>query len=281
MAREIVSIPISDLTVLQSQVRTRDAGNGIDELAGSLQRQGLLEPIIIAPTDQPGKYQVIAGQRRLLAARKLGWTEIEAVIQDLTGVQDVETKIKEISATENIVRSNLKLQDQVDVMEHFFYKYGTMKAVHEETGIPMSQIRPYIRMARLRSDLKPLVIERQYDVETVLAAQDIATNPDTQAVNIEQAIKVAEALHPLDKAGRKVAVAAAEENPEITLAQMVDAATSAPKIERVTVTFDQKSYRALTSFAKDNDSPYTKQDVGQLVHQMITDHLVGEGYLSD
>src|SRR5258707_15899848 len=72
----------------------------IDELAGSLREHGLLQPIVVRRTG--AGYELIAGHRRLEAAKTLGWTEIAAVVRDET---DDQAYI--LTLVENLQREDL------------------------------------------------------------------------------------------------------------------------------------------------------------------------------
>ena len=61
--REVREIPLDDLVIGKAQVRKRDVAKDIDELAESIRVTGLLEPIVVAPADKPGKFEIITGQR--------------------------------------------------------------------------------------------------------------------------------------------------------------------------------------------------------------------------
>ena len=70
--KTVRDIPLDDLVIGKAQVRKRDVGKDIDELAESIRVVGLLEPIVVAPADKPGKFEIITGQRRFLAHQLLG-----------------------------------------------------------------------------------------------------------------------------------------------------------------------------------------------------------------
>ena len=69
--------------------------DGVDELAASLQEYGLLQPVVVRRMD--GAYELIAGHRRLAAAKRLGWTQIAAVVRDET-----EDRAYLLTMTENL-----------------------------------------------------------------------------------------------------------------------------------------------------------------------------------
>ena len=81
-------IPIKDIKI-RKRVR-KDLGN-LDDLKDSLRTYGLLNPITIN-----SKYELIAGERRLTAAKELGWTNIHAnIVDNLTEIEQLEMEIEE------------------------------------------------------------------------------------------------------------------------------------------------------------------------------------------
>lgn len=89
-----------DSVVIKKRIR-KDLGD-IDALAESMRRHGQLHPIIINR-----RYELIAGFRRLEAARRLGWTGIQAVIVD----RETEDTKLEIEIEENVQRQNLSADE--------------------------------------------------------------------------------------------------------------------------------------------------------------------------
>ena len=83
---------MDSLEIGKGQVRLRDVGKDIDELAASIAKVGLLEPIVVAPGSAPGKFEIITGQRRFLAHKKLGAETIMAAVLD-TAVDETEAKV--------------------------------------------------------------------------------------------------------------------------------------------------------------------------------------------
>ena len=106
--KEVVDLQMDSLEIGKAQVRLRDVGKDIDELAASIAKIGLLEPIVVAPGSAPGKFEIITGQRRFLAHKKLGAETIMAAV--LKSAVD-ETQAKVISVTENLVVSDLNSKD--------------------------------------------------------------------------------------------------------------------------------------------------------------------------
>ncbi len=109
------SIKISDIEVAQ-QVRREFDDESIDSLARSLKEHGLLQPIVVAEKPDGG-YLLVAGERRLRAAKRLGWFSIPAVV-----VKFDPERLKLCQLVENIQRKDLNLVEKAEgVWEYFNY----------------------------------------------------------------------------------------------------------------------------------------------------------------
>ncbi len=70
MVKEMRKIPLKDLVIGKGQVRKRHVSKDISELAESIKAVGQLNPIVVCPhAEQPGKFEIIIGQRRFLAIK--------------------------------------------------------------------------------------------------------------------------------------------------------------------------------------------------------------------
>lgn len=86
---QIVEIPVAKIDDTGLNV-LGTSGNEAEEqeLVGSIRERGLLQPIVVSPSPgAPGRYQVMAGHKRFLAVRKLGWKSVPAVVQSDTRLE--------------------------------------------------------------------------------------------------------------------------------------------------------------------------------------------------
>jgi len=95
-------ISIGDLNRSRFQPRTVFNDDKINELAESIKKNGLIQPIAVRPDSKDGKYEIVAGERRWLAAQRAGLHKIPVVILNLNDNQSLEVAI-----VENIQREDL------------------------------------------------------------------------------------------------------------------------------------------------------------------------------
>ena len=97
------TISISDLSRNPYQPRQHFSEEKLEELANSIKKNGLIQPIAVRPNkSENGKYEIVAGERRWLAAQRAGLHEIPVTILDLSDVESLEVAI-----VENIQRDDL------------------------------------------------------------------------------------------------------------------------------------------------------------------------------
>ena len=96
-------ISISDLSRNPYQPRQNFKEEKLEELANSIRKNGVIQPIAVRPNkSDKGKFEIVAGERRWLAAQRAGLHEIPVTILDLSDVESLEVAI-----VENIQRDDL------------------------------------------------------------------------------------------------------------------------------------------------------------------------------
>ncbi len=186
------------------QPRT-DVGD-LTELSGSIKEKGVLEPILVKPYPQAGKWMIIAGERRWRAANLAGLTEVPCIELDIS-----EKDIAEIALIENLQRKDLTVWEEVDgyayLIDKFDYtheeiakKIGKSRTTITESltiaGLPES-IRAKCRQASLTAKSALLEIARQFDEQAMhdfLDAGAKKSNRKTAAANSENTTKSSKTL---------------------------------------------------------------------------------------
>ena len=123
--------------------------SGIDELASSIRQQGLLSPPIVRPTPD-GRYEVLVGQRRLLACRKLGLDPVPCLIRDDLG----DTDAVALSLVENVHRADMHPLDKARALKGLYDRHQSYERVARETAWSVSTIRKYIQLLALPEELQ-------------------------------------------------------------------------------------------------------------------------------
>ena len=267
--REVREIPLSSLEIGRAQVRLRDVDKEIDELANSIKAVGLLEPIVVCESETAGKYEILTGQRRFLAHQRLGKDTILAGILD---ERVDESTAKVLSVTENLVRRDLNSRDLVDVCTYLFKRYGSIKDVAEETGLPTAKVSQYVKYDQLIPELKEIVDSGQVKVPTALRAQQAASaSGEVKAV---EAVEFAKEMAPMSGAQQAKIVESRKADPEVTSEQAIEDAKSGGKITQVVVTLSSQIHGSLSDYARTEET--TLDDAARI---LIQDGLQGKGFM--
>lgn len=129
---EITTIKLSQIRPDSLQPRKIFQDAQIDDLAESIKKYGLLQPILVKKQDD--RYIIIAGERRYRACKKLGLEYVEVIIKD-------DENAMLISLIENIQRENLTALEEAVAIQNIKDKY---KCTHEELSKLLGKTRVYI-----------------------------------------------------------------------------------------------------------------------------------------
>jgi ParB family chromosome partitioning protein len=146
-------IPLNKLFV--SNLNTRkdlQAGqedSGITELAGSIREKGLLSPLVVRQVSL-GRFEVLAGQRRLRACQQIGFDRIPCLVRD--NVEDSEAVA--ISLIENVHRADMNPLDKARALKALYDRYGSYERAAKETAWSVTTVRKYIRLLDLPEELQ-------------------------------------------------------------------------------------------------------------------------------
>ena len=147
---------ISDLRPNKYQPRIHFNEEKLSELASSIKKNGIIQPIAVRKDDgDPGRYEIVAGERRWLAAQKAGLHEVPIVVLDL---DDSETL--EVAIVENIQRDDLNVIEEAKGYKRLSDEFGYD---HEKIAKFMSKSRSHIsntlRLLSLPEDVIGLIQE--------------------------------------------------------------------------------------------------------------------------
>lgn len=150
---EVKDIKITEIELSEFNTRKDlNAGTedtGIEDLANSIREQGLLNPITVRRNND-GTYSLIAGQRRFLACKSLGWDSVPAIIRDIT--DDTDATI--ISLIENVHRADMNPIDKARAYQMIYTKYNDYNKVAKETGVSVSTVRKYLTLLNLAPSIQ-------------------------------------------------------------------------------------------------------------------------------
>ena len=167
---------IGDLNRNQYQPRTKFDEDKLNELSKSIKQNGLIQPIAVRPdkTD-PGRYEIVAGERRWLAAQKAGLHEVPIVVLNLN---DNETL--EVAIVENIQRENLNAIEEAKGYERLSKEFGYD---HEKIAKFISKSRSHVsNTLRLLTLPKDIISMLEEGMITAGQARPLIGMPNASAI---------------------------------------------------------------------------------------------------
>lgn len=145
-------LPVADIGANPFQPRSRFDDEGIQELALSIKATGVLQPILVRRLGDDG-YQLVAGERRLRAARVAGLVRIPALVRDVS-----ENEMMELALVENIQREDLNPIDEAKAYQSLTEKVGlTHDQISERVGKQRSSITNAMRLLALPPEVREMV----------------------------------------------------------------------------------------------------------------------------
>ena len=183
-------VAISDLTRNPYQPREVFNQAKLDELANSIKKNGIIQPIAVRSSkSEVGKYEIVAGERRWLAAQKAGLHDIPVTVLDLTDVESLE-----IAIVENIQRDDLNPVEEARgykrLSEEFNYD-------HEQISKLMSKSRSHVS-----NTLRLLTLPE--DIISMLEEGSLTSGQARPLIGLTNASEIAEEIVAKNYSARKV-----------------------------------------------------------------------------
>ncbi len=148
-----VEIDIDRIAPNPQQPRLRLDDQGIEELAASIREHGILQPILVRPSE--GDYQLIAGERRLAAAQRAGLLKIPAVVRNVP-----DDRLLELALIENIQREQLNPIEEAQAYHQLLDTLGTtQEQLAGRLGKERSTVANALRLLKLPPPVRQLVAE--------------------------------------------------------------------------------------------------------------------------
>ena len=154
--KQFNSVSISDLSRNPYQPRQYFSEEKLEELASSIKKNGIIQPIAVRPNkSENGKYEIIAGERRWIAAQRAGLHEIPVTILNLNDVESLEVAI-----VENIQRDDLNPVEEARgykrLSEEFNYDHDSISKLMSKSR---SHVSNTLRLLTLPEDVIGLIEE--------------------------------------------------------------------------------------------------------------------------
>ena len=218
---ETKKVSISDLTRNPYQPRETFNEFKLDELANSIKKNGIIQPIAVRlKKSEPGKYEIVAGERRWLAAQKAGLHDIPVNVLDLSDVESLEVAI-----VENIQRDDLNPIEEAKGYKRLSDEFNYD---HENISKLMSKSRSHVS-----NTLRLLTLPK--DIIGMLEEGTLTSGQARPLIGLSNASQIAEEIVAKNYSARKVEylVKSKKENKFKDKTQDADILKIQDKIERI------------------------------------------------
>ncbi len=192
----VVTLRLTEIEPNRNQPRADFDENSLSELAESIQKHGLIQPIVVRPTSS-GAYQIVAGERRWRACRMAGLSEVPVVIKELD-----DRNYFEVALVENLQREDLNPVEEAQGYRTLVEAYGlTQEQVAESVGKSRSAVTNALRLLNLSE--AALEALKNGEITAGHARAILAADSDTLAAEMLKAAQNGASVRELEAMAKK------------------------------------------------------------------------------
>ena len=146
---KIILIPQSEILPNPNQPRKRFNYDELEGLAQSIRANGILQPLLVR-TNESGRYELVAGERRLRAARLVGMTKVPCVVNDIS-----ESDSAVFAIIENLQRQNLDFFEEAEALATLVSEYRmSQDELCKKLGKAQSTLSNKLRLLKLSDEMR-------------------------------------------------------------------------------------------------------------------------------
>ncbi|AKL98504.1 ParB/RepB/Spo0J family partition protein [Endomicrobium proavitum] len=152
----VITIPLNKIKPNRFQPRKKFDNAKLQELADSINKHGLAQPILVAASIAPGEYEIIAGERRFRASKLAGKKDIKAIVKNAADDQ----QRFDLALIENIQRENLDPVEEARAFKRLIEEFNhTHEQIAATVGKERSVISNSLRLLTLPDDVQAMISE--------------------------------------------------------------------------------------------------------------------------
>ena len=153
----VVNLDIADIDKNPFQTRYVNDDDALEELADSIKANGVVQPIMVRPSEEDEtRYVLILGERRLHASKKAGKTQIPAIVRRVPAQQAAEMTI-----VENLQREDLSPLEQAEAFRVLSTEFSlTQQQIAERVGLSRASVANYMRLLKLPITVMELLAQK-------------------------------------------------------------------------------------------------------------------------
>ncbi len=149
----VANIPLDAIDKNPYQTRILFEEDALQDLAYSIKATGVVQPVVVRPAEEEGRYILVLGERRLRASRMAGKDTIPAIVRRVSELQAAELTI-----VENLQRENLNCLEQAQAFRVLSKDFNlTQSEIAEKVGVSRESVSNYMRLLKLPSSIQDLL----------------------------------------------------------------------------------------------------------------------------
>ena len=154
----VINVAISDIDKNPFQTRYISDDDKLEELADSIKANGVVQPIVVRPSEEDAqRYVLVVGERRLHASKKAGKTTIPAMVRRISLQQAAEMTI-----IENLQRDDLSPLEQAEAFRVLSRDFSlTQVQIGQRVGLSRESVANYMRLLKLPREVMELLAEKK------------------------------------------------------------------------------------------------------------------------
>ncbi len=153
----VANLAIEDIDKNPFQTRYVESGDALQELTDSIKANGVIQPILVRPAEEEGRYILILGERRLHASKLAGKTTIPAMVRRVS-----EQQAAEMTIIENLQREDLSPLEQAEAFRVLSGEFHLTQAqIGERVGLSRESVSNYMRLLKLPREVMQLLAEKK------------------------------------------------------------------------------------------------------------------------
>ena len=186
---ELTRLPLDVLQRGKYQPRTDMHPESLEELAGSIKAQGVVQPIVVrplaGPSGAPQRYEIIAGERRWRAAQLAGLADIPAIVRRIPDEAAIA-----VALIENIQRENLNPLEEARALQRLISEFNLTHAqAAEAVGRSRAGVSNLLRLLELPTEVCKLIERRQIEMGHARALLGLAQRTEQRQAAAEVVAK--------------------------------------------------------------------------------------------
>ncbi|NLY96530.1 MAG: ParB/RepB/Spo0J family partition protein [Clostridiaceae bacterium] len=185
---DIKEVDIYHIQPDKNQPRKNFDTETLNELAQSIKRSGVLQPILVRE-EKPNTYTIIAGERRWRAAKLAGLKTIPVIVKNLTDIEMIE-----VSLIENLQREDLNPIEEAKAYERLQKEFNkTQEEISEIVGKSRTAVTNSLRLLQLDNEIINLIEDSRISpghARAILSLEDASKRKELAKIIIDQNLNV-------------------------------------------------------------------------------------------